>query len=69
MDDAYFARLYDDVRSLYRLDQLGGTAGGGGEDLGPLPKTSAALLCGIGAVWLLMGAYVLAEFLRKRKSK
>ena len=70
VDDAYFTRLYDDVRSLYRLDQLGGGgAGPGGEDLGPLPKTSVALLCGIGAVWVLMGAYLLAGFIRKKRTR
>ena len=70
VDDAYFKRLYDDVRSLYRLDQLGGRgAGVGGEDLGPLPKTSAALLCGIGTVWVLMGAYLLAGVIRKKRTK
>ncbi|MBQ3791703.1 MAG: ABC transporter substrate-binding protein, partial [Clostridia bacterium] len=66
IDEAYFGKLYDDVRSLYRLDQLGGQADSGREDLGPLPSTSVALLSGIGAVWLLMGAYLLSGIIRKK---
>jgi multiple sugar transport system substrate-binding protein len=70
VDRAYLKKLYGDVTALYRLDQLGGGgAGPGGEDLGPLPKTSVALLCGIGAVWVLMGAYLLAGFIRKKRTR
>jgi multiple sugar transport system substrate-binding protein len=66
VDGAYFEKLYDDVRSLYRLDQLGERTAPGGEDLGPLPGTSVALLCGIGSVWILMGAYLLTGAIRKK---
>ena len=66
VDGAYFEKLYDDVRSLYRLDQLGKRTESGGEDLGLLPGTSVALLCGIGSVWILMGAYLLTGAIRKK---
>ena len=69
VDDAYYAKLYDDVRSLYRLDQLGGRgAAAGRETFGPLPATSVCLLSGIAAVWIAMGAFLLADRLRKKKS-
>ncbi len=66
VDGAYFEKLYDDVVSLYRLDQLGRNGAGGGEADGPLPGTAVALLVGIASVWVLMGAYLLTEYLRKR---
>jgi len=66
VDGAYFEKLYGDVVSLYRLDQLGRNGAGGGEADGPLPGTAVALLVGIASVWVLMGAYLLTEYLRKR---
>ncbi|MBR4184654.1 MAG: carbohydrate ABC transporter substrate-binding protein, partial [Clostridia bacterium] len=69
VDDAYFAKLYDDVRSLYRLDQLGGAgAAAGREELGPLPVTSVLLLSGIAAVWAAMGGFLLADRIRRKKA-
>ena len=67
VDDAYFEKLYSDVNSLYRLDQIGGRgAAAGREELGPLPATSVWLLSGIAAVWIAMGARVLFVWLRKK---
>ena len=66
VDGAYFEKLYGDVVSLYRLDQLGRNGAGGGEADGPLPGTAVALLVGIASVWVLMGAYLLTDYLRKR---
>ena len=69
VDDAYFEKLYSDVNSLYRLDQIGGRgAAAGREELGPLPATSVWLLSGIAAVWIAMGARVLFVWLRKKKA-
>ena len=66
VDDAYLDSLFTDVNSLYRLDQkTGGTAGKA--ELGPLPAGSAALLAGLGIVWLGIGAYVLADAKKRKK--
>ena len=69
VDDAYIGRLYEDVTSLYRLDQLesANTVSGGRTDLGPLPTTSVILLGSLGGVWLLMGLYVVVNAIKKRK--
>ena len=67
VDDAYFEALFEDVNSLYRLDQHTGASAAGREDLGPLPAASAALLGSIAAVWIGMGAYLLAGRIRKKK--
>ena len=70
VDEAYFTKLYSEVRSLYRLDQQApGATVGEKADLGPLPKTSVILLSGIAAVWVVMGIYVLSEYLRKKKGR
>jgi len=64
VDDAYIAQLYEDVTSLYRLDQTGSSSGVN-EDLGPLPLTARVLLISLAAAWVLMGVYVLTT--RRRR--
>ena len=65
VDEAYMEKLYTDVASLYRLDQISsGTAG----NLGPLPAESVALLATLGAVWGCMGAYLLFSKIKNKKS-
>ena len=53
IDDAYIEKLYQEMNSLYHLDQMGG-----GEatkkDLGPLPKTAKILLGSLITVWCLL---------------
>ena len=65
VDDAFLEKLFDDVTSLYRLDQTSmknaGAGEGGKEDLGPLPAASKALLITLGVTWVLIGAYYLRE--------
>lgn len=50
--------IYDNVISLYRLDQLGSDTLNR-DDLGPLPATSVILLASLGTIWFLIGIYVL----------
>ena len=67
VDDAYFDKLYDDTASLYRLNQSSGRSGmTSGGDLGPLPSGSRALLIGLVCVWVMLGAYAIAEAVRKK---
>lgn len=65
VDDSYIERLYSEMNSLYRLDQH--SAGETREKLGPLPGTAVALLTGLAAAWLLIGAYFIFNIARKRK--
>ncbi len=58
VNDKYFEQMFDEVTSLYRLDQLNAEGGSAKADLGPLPKTSVALLVILGVVWLLIIAYL-----------
>lgn len=62
IDDAYIEKLYDDMTSLYRLDQLSKKAGGPSSqkaDLGKLPFMSVFLLSSLAGTWVLILIYVL----------
>lgn len=65
VDAAYMAKLYDNVTSLYRLDQQGALSAGS-EDLGPLPASAKALLITLGCTWALMGVYGGVQLVKKR---
>ena len=68
VNDAYLDDLFDQMMSLYHLDSIGG--GGPGtqrQTLGPLPAASKWLLGGLGAVWVLLGLYVIKEKLKKQE--
>ena len=66
INDAYFTKLYADMNSLYRLDQVN-TEAAEKTDLGKLPGTAVALLVTLAVAWILMGAYVATEWLKKKK--
>ena len=66
VNDAYMEKLYGDVTSLYRLDQSG-TITTGKTELGELPRTAVALLSALICAWVLIGAYVLLDYIRKKK--
>ncbi len=70
VDDAFINNLYDQVSSLYRLDQIGVQPGENKtdeNDMGPLPGTAVALLCALVAAWLLMGLYLLRQEAKKHR--
>ena len=64
VNEEYIAALYDEVTSLYRLDQI--SASDGKVTFGPLPSASKALLIVLAISWLLMGAYVLLHRAKKK---
>ena len=68
VDDAFLDKLFEDTRSLYRLDQIGGRMNADGPaDLGPLPTESVALLAALVCVWVLLGVYTLREKMKEKK--
>lgn len=70
VDDEYMRNLFDDMTSLYRLNQISGqgnAASGGKDALGPLPVTSVVLLGTLVCVWIGIGAYVGVQTARKKK--
>ncbi len=68
VNDAFIENLFADVTSLYRLDQIE-TSSTNAQDgaSGPLPGTAIALLASLGGAWLLILAYVIREFVKKKK--
>lgn len=69
VDDAFIDKLYADMTSLYRLDQLESERSDGevGAELGPLPAASVALLCGLAAAWTMLAAYVICGMIKKKR--
>ncbi len=70
VDDAFIDSLYNQVSSLYRLDQIGAAAendSSDSSDMGPLPGTAVTLLCALVIIWIVMGLYMLKQYIRTRK--
>lgn len=69
VDDAYMEKLYTDVASQYRLDQIERQNGmsSGRADLGKLPQTAVALLAGLAGAWVIILLYAIVGFLRRKK--
>jgi multiple sugar transport system substrate-binding protein len=65
VDETYLEELFDDVSSLYRLDQVSDTAGGKA-DFGPLPTEAKALLITLAVVWILILLYVILDAKNKK---
>ena len=61
VDDAYLDSLFEDVKSMYHLDEYGK------KDLGPLPQTSVTLLTSLGITWVLIVAYVVYGAVKRKK--
>lgn len=68
IDEAYMEKLYQDVSSLYRLQNTMQTTSDK-RDLGALPPMAAALLAGLAITWLMIGAYVVQSALRNHKKR
>jgi len=67
VDDAYIEALYDDMTSLYRLDQINTGSAAEQEEFGPLPQTAIILLSALAAAWLLILVYFALSTLKKRR--
>ncbi len=69
VDDKYFEKLYNDITSLYRLDQSQAQSGTSSykKEFGELPNTAKLLLLSIAAAWIIIVAYVLIGRIKKCK--
>lgn len=65
VDEEYMTTLYDDIKSLYRLDQIGQSQNG---ELGPLPSASVILLSVLAGAWIIIIIYVIIGYAKKRKN-
>lgn len=71
MDEAYMEKLYSDINSLYRLNQLGSrNAAISTEkaDLGRLPATAVVLLSSLAAAWVLIIIYFVYQTIKKKRN-
>lgn len=59
-------KAFESAISLKHLN-IEGDAMSAASDLGPLPGTAVALLCALGAAWVLIGAYFLVTKLRRKE--
>ncbi|MCR4789200.1 MAG: extracellular solute-binding protein [Lachnospiraceae bacterium] len=68
VDDAFLEKMYQDVKSLYKLDSnLSGAMKK--ESMGPLPKASVILLTVLAVSWVMIGSVRLMQILKKKKEE
>ena len=65
-------KIYTDQQALYYLDEIvvrdeQGVTYGGKETFGPLPTGAKALIGGLLAVWIGLGAWAVTDFLKKKR--
>ncbi|WP_455616598.1 ABC transporter substrate-binding protein [Eisenbergiella sp.] len=65
IDDAYMDKLFSDVTALYHLNERASQTAGK-TDLGPLPGTAVALLSSLAGAWILIFAYLIVGWRRKK---
>ena len=63
LDDAYFSNLYNEITSLYRLDQIKDVA------LEPLPPTAVCLLGALGGAWICLGVGFFYQKMKEKRKK
>ena len=72
IDDAYMEKLFADMTSLHRLDQLNGTGSAltsGKTEFGRLPNTALVLLASLAVAWVLIIIYVGWQAIKKRRNQ
>ena len=69
VDDAFIDKLFDDMTSLYRLDQLQTDASSGRKEFGALPGTAVWLIALLIAAWAAIGTVFLVRILKRKKKK
>lgn len=70
VDDEYIDNLYNDISSLYRLDQIAlqnSRVSSGKNDLGKLPEISVILLVSLAVAWVFIIAYFLCQTLKRKR--
>ena len=68
VDADYMRELFDDVTSLYRLDQISSLGKSETDETEPLPTESKVLIIALVSVWLCIIAYVIREKSHKKSA-
>ncbi len=66
VDDAFIEKLFKDTSALYRLDRNMVDTTADRSVYEPLPATSVLLLSSLGAVWVLIGVFFIAQKIKKK---
>ncbi len=72
VDDAYMDKLFSDMTSLYRLDQLNTESSSvafGKAELGKLPAEAVALLVSLAVAWGLILVYIGHQMWKKKRNR
>lgn len=72
IDEAYMEKLFDDITSLYRLDQMSSQRSqisSDKVDLGELPETAVILLTALAVTWIFILIYITLGIVKKRRNK
>ena len=64
VDSAYIERLYSEMKTLYRLEDVSISEEGTTPDLGALPSASIVLISVLGGVWIVISAYFVFIFIK-----
>ena len=70
VDEEYIQKLYDDVTSLYRLDQInsrGTELTSTKMELGKMPNGAVILLASLGVTWVFILAYLIRQIWKTKK--
>ena len=67
VDAAYYEKMYAEVTSLYRLDQI--VSQRSQKEFGKLPKDAVFLLGGLALCWVGLGVYTLSGIIKKKNRK
>ena len=69
VDESFMDRLFDDMVSLYHLDQINGSQAKTDGDLGPLPIPAKILLIALLIAWAVILGINIADFTKKHIKK
>ena len=66
VDEAYMDKLFAEMTSLHRLDQI--QSSGGKQTFEGLPASAVTLLTALTVIWLGMAVYVVRDWIKKKNS-
>lgn len=69
VDETFMTKLFDDMTSLYHLDQINKTGELSSKDLGPLPAAAKWLIGSLITAWIVIIGINVAELLKKHRKK
>lgn len=69
VDESFMNTMFDDMVSLYHLDQIGSLKENADKDLGPLPTQAKVLITVLILAWLLIIGFYVKDAIMKRRNE